>query len=146
MKIQTYCTNTCRKGWLCSLYYVEQNPHKVFCVMGFMLWLQNQLTEEKQEETWAIFLDFAKTFDTVNHDILLRKLEHYGIRGEPLEWFKPYLDNREQRVHTSDSSSKCSDTTCGVQQGSVYHFIYLQMTHVYFTLTKTWKNWKQMSR
>ena len=73
----------------------------------------------------------------MNHDILLRKLERYGIRGEPLEWFKPYLDNREQRVNTNNNSSKCSDITCGLPQGSVYHFIYLQMTHVYFTLTKT---------
>ena len=50
---------------------------------------------EKHKKTCAIFLDFAKAFDTANHDILLRKLEHYGIRGESLEWFKSMLESRK---------------------------------------------------
>ena len=58
-------------------------------------------------------------FDTVNHGILLRKLEHYGIRGESLEWFKSCLENRKQCVNINGYSSKCSDLTCAVPQGSV---------------------------
>ena len=73
---------------------------------------------EKHEKTCAIFLDFAKTFDTVNHDILLGKMEHYGIRRKSLEWFKSYLENRKQCFNINGNSSKFNDLTCGVPQGS----------------------------
>ena len=67
----------------------------------------------------GIFIDLQKAFDTVNHDILSTKLEHYGIRGTPLAWFKSYLSERKQYVSVNGPNSSHLEVTCGVPQGSV---------------------------
>ena len=56
--------------------------------------IQNSI--EGREYSCGIVLDFSKAFDTVNHKILLMKLDHYGARGIANEWFRSYLDNRQQ--------------------------------------------------
>ena len=61
----------------------------------------------------GLFLDFSKAFDCVNHDILIKKLFHYGIRGNCLDWFRNYLLSRKQYVIYKQSIS------CGVPQGSI---------------------------
>lgn len=67
----------------------------------------------------GIFLDLSKAFDTLQHSILLNKLQHYGIRGTALKWFHSYLTNRSQTVCLNDIFSEKRIITCGVPQGSV---------------------------
>ena len=67
----------------------------------------------------GIFLDFSKAFDTINHEILLCKLSHYGIRGKALEWFRNYLNNRKQFVSLNQQNSSLKEIECGVPQGSL---------------------------
>ena len=74
---------------------------------------------DKNQYSIGVFIDLSKAFDTINHQILLKKLEHYGIRGSPLDWFKSYLSKRQQFVHYNDTSSNNLEITCGVPQGSI---------------------------
>ena len=81
----------------------------------------NKIIESIQENKvpTCVFLDFAKAFDTVNHDILIAKLHHYGIRGLPQQWLKSYLENRKQCVQIGMAHSNFETVQCGVPQGSV---------------------------
>ena len=76
-------------------------------------------TLENKKYGCGVFIDLKKAFDTVNHVILLSKLEHYGIRESALTWFKSYLSDRKQYVHLNGTDSEMKCVTCGVPQGSV---------------------------
>ena len=64
-------------------------------------------------------MDLSKAFDTIDHGILLSKLEFYGVRGVALEWFKNYLSKRSQFVKFNNYDSAKYGIKCGVPQGSV---------------------------
>lgn len=74
---------------------------------------------EKNELTVGIFLDLSKAFDTVNHSILLKKLNFYGLRGKCHDWIRNYLTNRKQIVKYNNIKSDEMTITCGVPQGSI---------------------------
>ena len=67
----------------------------------------------------GIFIVLRKAFDTVNHAILLRKIEHYGIQGMGLQWFKSYLTDRKQYVYLNGHASALKEISCGILQESV---------------------------
>jgi len=67
----------------------------------------------------GLFIDLSKAFDTLNHEILLSKLEHIGIRGTALNWFNSYLTNRHQYVSYKTANSDYLEIHCGVPQGSI---------------------------
>ena len=83
--------------------------------------IQNMLLKnlDENEVTCTIFLDLAKAFDTVDHGILLLKMEKYGIRGQALNLFKSYLQNRRHSVKINNTKSSFLTLNIGVPQGSV---------------------------
>ncbi len=74
---------------------------------------------DNNQNVVAVFMDLAKAFDTINHDILIQKLSHYGIHGHVLNWFVSYLKDRVQKVKVESTYSNEEVIQCGVPQGSI---------------------------
>ena len=85
---------------------------------------------DKGNVALGLFIDISKAFDTVNHDqILLAKLEFYGVRGVALEWFKSYLSCRSQFVQYNWYNSSSKFIKCGVPQGSILGPLFVPVVH-----------------
>ena len=87
-------------------------------LLNYIEYVYRQLNGKSH--TVGVALDFSKAFDTVSHDILLRKLLKYGIRGLAFSWFRSYLSGRTQKVRLS-GDGMCSGAgfvKSGVPQGS----------------------------
>jgi Reverse transcriptase (RNA-dependent DNA polymerase) len=67
----------------------------------------------------GVFLDLKKALDTVSHDILLKKMHHYGIRDTPLRWFSSYLAGRSQQVEIEGNLSHSCPINISILQGSI---------------------------
>ena len=84
--------------------------------------LVDQILEsfEHNKYTLGVFIDLSKAFDTVDHSILLKKLELYGVTDRNHSWFKNYLLNRKQFIQINEEENTELETiTCGVPQGSI---------------------------
>ena len=103
---------------LISNQYGFRPVHSTYMAMLDMV---NKISDsvDNHEVSIGIFIDLSKAFDTLNHSTLLSKLEHYGIRGISLLWFKDYLTNRKQCVSFNGAVSRMKPITCGVPQGSI---------------------------
>ena len=76
------------------------------------------LNIDRAQYNLMVFIDLYKAFDTVNHDIPLCKLYHYGIKNTELKWFKSYLSNKRQYCSISSHDSNFSHVTTGIPQGT----------------------------
>ena len=113
------------------LYNVLEKKENIFSLQfGFrqksttihaLIHLTDKIRHEIDKGNYAcgIFADFQKAFDTVDHHILLNKLEYYGVRGISNKWFASYLSNRKQFVSINGYKSNLVEVKCGVPQGSI---------------------------
>ena len=88
---------------------------------------------DKNQYTCAIFLDIKKAFDSLDHKILLKKLDHYGFRGKIWNLLKSYMENRKICTKVDQKASKHFKVTHGIPQGSVLgplFFCYLLMIYL----------------
>ena len=88
-----------------------------FALLDAITFIENESYNNMQ--VLGLFLDYKKAFDTVSIDILISKLNFYGIRGHVLDWFKSYLYNRSQFTMVNNSFSPTLTNNYGVPQGSV---------------------------
>ena len=79
---------------------------------------QRLLNIDNRNFNLTVFPDLRKAFDTVDHNVLIQKLEHYGIQGIELQWFKSYLGGRQQYCSINNHDSPLILVTSGIPQGS----------------------------
>ena len=110
--------------------FLESNKVICNCQFGFrnnhstthaLIDITEKIRSALDKGTFAcgVYIDLQKAFDTVNHSILMGKLEYYGIRGVPKMWLESFLIGRHQFTHIKDKSSCKLPITHGVPQGSV---------------------------
>ena len=107
-----------KHGILCNSQYGFRKQHSTTLALIDMYDKISSSIDQRKCSV-RVFLDLLKAFDTVNHDILLNKLDHYGICGLSLDWFKSYLTNRSQFVEFNGAISSSKFISCCVPQGSI---------------------------
>ena len=105
-----------------GLFYDQQHGfRKSFSTSSALLNVTNYIKNNlnKNIYTAGVFIDLSKAFDSISHEILLKKLCNYGIRGIAHKLIKSYLENRLQYVDLNDTKSTYLKIACGVPQGSI---------------------------
>ena len=74
---------------------------------------------DNKMSTIGVFIDLKKAFDTINHNILIDKLEHYGVRGTANKWIMTYLNGRQQYVQIDNEHSGHKKVVHGIPQGLI---------------------------
>ena len=74
---------------------------------------------DKGLKTGMILIDLQKAFDTIDHDILIKKMPYFGFSNNCVNWFNSYITNRTFQVNIEDKFSSSANLTCGVPQGSI---------------------------
>ena len=108
--------------------FAEKHDILYRCQFGFrknhstshaLIHLVNKIASaiDQHETTVGVFLDLSKVFDTLDHQILFAKLEHYYMRDAALQWFKSYFSCRQQFVQFNQACSPVQTIKCGVPQG-----------------------------
>ena len=85
---------------------------------------------EKGEYAVGVFLDFSKAFGTIDHDIMLDKLDHYGIRGRALSWFKSYLSCRTHILHMMEVNPTGKRLSVGYHKVQFWDHCFLWFTSI----------------
>jgi hypothetical protein len=111
-------------SYLCDknlLYKLQSGFRKQFSTDTCLIHLSDHIKFEmdKGNLIGMVLLDLQKAFDTVDHTILLMKLESLGLGQDILRWFRSYLSERQQLVDVSGTFSEPCKITCGVPQGSI---------------------------
>ena len=100
-----------------SQYGFRTNTSTSMAILEFLEEVTSSL--DKKKTTIGVFIDLKKTFDTIDHTLLLKKLHCYGIRGLVNTWIKSYLTERKQYVNVDNCSSDIKNVLCGIPQGSI---------------------------
>ena len=103
------------------LYYCQFGFRKNHSTSLVLIHLINKISSaiDRHATTAGVFLDLSKAFDTLDHEILFAKLEHYGIRDVARRWIKSYFSCRQQFVQFNVACSTKQTIKCGVPQGSI---------------------------
>ena len=100
-----------------SQYGFRSNRSTSMALVELLEKMTNSIDDKKI--TVGVFIDLKKAFDTIDHKLLLKKMEFYGIRGIVLKWVESYLANRKQYVCMNSSRSDLLQIRCGVPHGSI---------------------------